>query len=318
MASCVVVTAYTCLLLGFLAVGFGFFAPFWVQYINDGAYEGLWGRCRDIEINVETGEDLIRFKCVWFHEDDFGWEKSKPGLSPPENTWRQHGKMNPEYFVGGYTAAVSSLICLLNGWARCPAIRGKPTAEKASVSGFYLFPTEHHFGRPFIDVYGGEAHSSNISSVARSGDHGLVAIYGVFFGLLSLYTTRGAQMEYCGAVWFLACQVLDAFGFVTVFAILFVASIHLCCSCCKESISLLKAMGVVLIFGVCMLVSALGAFAGMSYRDHKTSINSQVSRFDWGFYVDIPGVVLVLLSALLYLIESCRYEGYQSGHNEIV
>jgi len=79
MASCVVVTAYTCLLLGFLAVGFGFFAPFWVQYINDGAYEGLWGRCRDIEINVETGEDLIRFKCVWFHEDDFGWEKSKPG-----------------------------------------------------------------------------------------------------------------------------------------------------------------------------------------------------------------------------------------------
>ena len=69
---------------------------------------------------------------------------------------------------------------------------------------------------------------------------------------------------------------------------------------------------------VCLLVSALGAFAGMSYQDYKTSINSQVSRFDWGFYVDIPGVVLVLLSALFYLIESCRYEGYERGRNEVV
>jgi hypothetical protein len=68
----------------------------------------------------------------------------------------------------------------------------------------------------------------------------------------------------------------------------------------------------------CMLVACMGAFAAMSYRDEKTSMNSQVSRFEWGFYVDIPGVILVILSAVLYLIESCRYDGYQSGHNEIV
>ena len=73
-----------------------------------------------------------------------------------------------------------------------------------------------------------------------------------------------------------------------------------------------------IIVSVLMLVSALGAFAGMSYQDYKTSINSQVSRFHWGFYVDIPGVVLVLLSALLYLIESCRYDGYERGRNEVV
>lgn len=79
MASCVLVVAYVCLLVGFLAVGVGFFAPFWIHYINDGAHEGLWGRCRDIQINIGEEEDLIRFKCVWFHEDDFGWEKSKPG-----------------------------------------------------------------------------------------------------------------------------------------------------------------------------------------------------------------------------------------------
>lgn len=196
MATCLVVTAYMCLLLGFLSCGVSFFAPYWVLTVNENAYEGLWGRCRNIEVDINL-QDLVKFKCVWFHEDDFGWEKSKP-------------------------------------------------------------------------------------------------------------------------VWFLACQVLDAFGIVTLFAILFIASIHVCCACCKESISLLKAIGVVLIFGVLMLVSSLIIYGAMSYQDTKTSVNSQISRFEWGFYIGIPGVIMSMLSALLYLVESCRYDGYESGRNEVI
>jgi hypothetical protein len=79
MASCVIVTAYLCLLFGFLGVSVSFFAPFWVLSVNEDAHEGLWGRCRNLNIDVGNLEELVKFKCVWFHEDDFGWQRSKPG-----------------------------------------------------------------------------------------------------------------------------------------------------------------------------------------------------------------------------------------------
>ena len=53
----------------------------------------------------------------------------------------------------------------------------------------------------------------------------------------------------CVPVWHKASQALFAFGIVTLFAVLIVASLHLCCRCCQASLSLKRALGGLLIFG---------------------------------------------------------------------
>lgn len=197
MANCVVGWAYACLFLGFLACGTSFFAPYWVDLINENRHEGLWGRCGQFEI-TEAQSSFFDYDCIWFNEQDYGWQRSKP-------------------------------------------------------------------------------------------------------------------------MWHVACQVMNSFGVVALLAILIVASLHVCCSCCNDSISLLKVIGVVILLGVALITTTLAMFAGKSYSEKKTSINSAVSRFEWGYFLAIPGVILSFISSILYLIESCRYYGYEgSGRNEIV
>lgn len=118
--------------------------------------------------------------------------------------------------------------------------------------------------------------------------------------------------------WHKASQALFAFGIVTLFAVLIVASLHLCCRCCQASLSLKGALGGLLIFGGFLIALAVALFGGMSYKDNNTSFNSSISRFDWGFYIGIPGAVLPILAGLFYLIESKRYEGYQRSGNDVV
>lgn len=64
---------------------------------------------------------------------------------------------------------------------------------------------------------------------------------------------------------------------------------------------------------------AVAVFGGMSYKDDQTTIDSTTSRFEWGFYLGIPGALLPILAGLFYVIESKRYEGYERGvRNDVV
>lgn len=116
--------------------------------------------------------------------------------------------------------------------------------------------------------------------------------------------------------WFVATQGLFGLGVVILLFGFMVGCTHLCCGCGKETRSILVGVGIMVLFAVFLITVAMILFGIFAWMEMDASVHSSTYRFNWAFYLAIGGLFLSALSAVLYLVESCRgrsHSGYQRG-----
>jgi len=62
-------------------------------------------------------------------------------------------------------------------------------------------------------------------------------------------------------------------------------------------------------------------YAGFMYKDHEVGFDSDKTMFFWGFFVGVAGVILALVSGILFFCQGCcgrNHTGYHTAQTGYV
>lgn len=115
--------------------------------------------------------------------------------------------------------------------------------------------------------------------------------------------------------WYKASQGLYAAGLLLLIVAWGISTFHVCCCrCCKESGSVTSALGSLTLSGVVLISASIAVFAAFAIKERAAGFNQSGIMFYWAFFVAIAGVVIVLVTVIMYFCDGCRTRSHSGYH----
>lgn len=114
--------------------------------------------------------------------------------------------------------------------------------------------------------------------------------------------------------WHKATQGLFGGGLIFLIIGFCLATFHICCRCCKESFSIGSVIGSFIITGTICVAVGIGVYGGFMYKDHEVGFDNEKAMFYWGFFVGVAGVILALVSGILFFCRGCCDRNHTGYH----